>query len=67
MMIMKVVYLIYHHLILKENDITHTIDLKKFGTGTLVDFYSFVWHRVNEVTKGVRKVLVGWTLGKQWS
>ena len=51
----------------KEDDIIHTIDLKKFGTGTLLVFPSFVWHRVNKVTSGIRKVLVGWTLGNQWS
>ena len=46
---------------------TYTIDLKGFQPGTLIVFPSFLWHRVNEVTKGTRKVLVGWTLGKQWS
>ena len=52
----------------KEEDNTNfTIDLKKFHTGTLLVFPSFVWHRVNKVTSGTRKVLVGWTLGKQWS
>ena len=46
---------------------TYTINLKSFNPGTLIVFPSFMWHRVNKVTKGTRKVLVGWTLGKQWS
>ena len=43
------------------------IDLRGFKPGTLLVFPSFMWHRVNKVRKGTRKVLVGWTLGKQWS
>ena len=49
------------------NSFKYPQDLKKFGTGTLLVFPSFVWHRVNKVTSGIRKVLVGWTLGNQWS
>ena len=32
--------------------------------GTIIIFPSYVWHRVAPVTKGVRKSLVGWILGK---
>jgi len=35
----------------------------KFTQGTIISFPSFVWHRVKPVTKGVRKVLVGWVVG----
>jgi PKHD-type hydroxylase len=52
----------------KEDDNEkYTIDLRGFKPGTLLVFPSFMWHRVNKVRKGTRKVLVGWTLGKQWS
>jgi len=51
----------------EEDNINYTLDLKKFNSGTLLVFPSFVWHRVNKVISGTRKVLVGWTLGKQWS
>jgi PKHD-type hydroxylase len=37
---------------------------KKFKKGTIVVFPSFVWHKVNPVIKGIRKVLVGWIVGK---
>ena len=35
----------------------------KFTTGTLISFPSFSWHKVHPVTKGTRKVLVGWIVG----
>ena len=35
-----------------------------FSKGTAIVFPSFVWHRVAPVTKGVRKSLVGWVVGK---
>ena len=35
----------------------------KFTQGTIITFPSFVWHRVKPVTKGIRKVLVGWVVG----
>jgi PKHD-type hydroxylase len=38
----------------------------KFTTGTLISFPSFVWHKVNPVTFGTRKVLVGWAVGSQF-
>jgi len=37
---------------------------KVFKKGTLIVFPSFIWHKVNPVIKGYRKVLVGWVLGK---
>jgi PKHD-type hydroxylase len=38
----------------------------KFTLGTFISFPSFVWHKVNPVTSGTRKVLVGWSLGPQF-
>ena len=35
-------------------------------TGTMIVFPSHIWHKVGEVTKGTRKSLVGWVVGKQW-
>ena len=35
----------------------------RFTQGTIITFPSFVWHKVNPVTKGTRKVLVGWYVG----
>ena len=40
-----------------------TIKLKK---GTMLVFPSHLWHKVDKVTKGTRKVLVGWVVGSQW-
>ena len=40
-----------------------TFKLKK---GEMIVFPSHTWHRVNKVTKGIRKALVGWIVGKQW-
>lgn len=31
--------------------------------GTIIVFPSFIWHRINKVTKGVRYSLVSWILG----
>ena len=39
------------------------IKLKK---GTMLVFPSHLWHKVDKVTKGTRKVLVGWVVGNQW-
>tara|TARA_R100000005_G_C4941391_1_gene165737 strand:- start:296 stop:841 length:546 start_codon:yes stop_codon:yes gene_type:complete len=36
-------------------------------TGTMIVFPSHTWHKVDKVTNGVRKTLVGWVVGKQWS
>ena len=35
--------------------------------GSVVLFDSRTKHRVNKVTKGIRKSLVGWCVGSQWS
>ena len=35
--------------------------------GSIVVFPSFVWHRVKPVTKGVRKSLVSWTIGRPFN
>jgi len=43
------------HINIKFND--------KFTLGTVISFPSFVWHKVNPVTSGTRKVLVGWAVG----
>ena len=40
---------------------------KKPKVGTLIVFPSHSWHKVDKVTSGVRKTLVGWVLGKKWS
>lgn len=37
---------------------------KVFKQGTIIVFPSFVWHKVNPVITGTRKVLVGWIVGK---
>ena len=37
---------------------------KVFKKGSLIVFPSFTWHKVNPITKGHRKVIVGWVLGK---
>ena len=34
------------------------------SAGTMIVFPSYLWHRVAPVTKGPRKSLVGWFLGK---
>ena len=40
-----------------------TIKLKK---GEMIIFPSHTWHKVDKVTKGIRKSLVGWVVGKLW-
>jgi len=42
------------------------IDSFKPKKGTMIVFPSHVWHKVGKVTKGVRKSLVGWVVGKQF-
>ena len=39
---------------------------KVFKPGTIIIFPSFVWHKVHPVLSGVRKVLVGWVVGKSF-
>jgi len=43
--------------------VTTTFKLKK---GDMIIFPSHVWHKVNKITKGTRKSLVGWVVGNQW-
>ena len=40
------------------------IKLKK---GEMLVFPSHLWHKVDKVTKGTRKSLVGWVVGKLWT
>ena len=49
---------------LTDKTIVQTFKLKK---GEMIIFPSHTWHRVNKVTKGIRKALVGWIVGKQSS
>ena len=40
------------------------IEIKKNPKANCIIFHSDVWHRVRPITKGVKKSLVGWILGK---
>jgi PKHD-type hydroxylase len=40
-----------------------TFKLKK---GEMIVFPSHVWHKVDKITEGTRKSLVGWIVGNQW-
>ena len=42
------------------------IETFKLKKGEMIVFPSHTWHKVNKVTKGIRKALVGWVVGKQW-
>jgi PKHD-type hydroxylase len=42
------------------------ITFDKMKPNTALFFQSDMWHRVRPVTKGVRKSLVGWVLGKKF-
>ena len=50
----------YPHPILDKTKV-ETFKLKK---GEMIVFPSHTWHKVNKVTKGIRKALVGWVVGK---
>ena len=52
----------YPHPILDKTKV-ETFKLKK---GEMIVFPSHTWHKVNKVTKGIRKTLVGWVVGSQW-
>jgi PKHD-type hydroxylase len=52
------------HPISKKTKI-ETLDKPK--KGTMIVFPSYTWHKVDKVTSGVRKTLVGWVVGKEWS
>lgn len=45
---------------------TKVTTFKKFKKGTLIVFPSHVWHKVDKVTSGTRKSLVGWIVGTQF-
>ena len=42
------------------------IETFKLKKGEMIIFPSHTWHKVNKVTKGIRKTLVGWVVGSQW-
>ena len=42
------------------------IETFKLKKGQMIVFPSHTWHKVNKVTKGIRKTLVGWVVGSQW-
>jgi len=46
-----------------DSSVTTTFKLKK---GDMIIFPSHVWHKVDKITKGTRKSLVGWVVGNQW-
>ena len=51
----------------KELPKINVLNLNKkdgLSKGSMVVFPSYIWHRVTPVTKGVRKSLVGWVVGK---
>ena len=52
------------HPISKKTKI-ETLDKPK--KGTMIVFPSYTWHKVDKVTSGVRKTLVGRVVGKEWS
>ena len=52
------------HPISKKTKI-ETLDTPK--KGTMIVFPSYTWHKVDKVTSGVRKTLVGWVVGKESS
>ena len=33
----------------------------------MIVFPSYTWHKVDKVTSGIRKTLVGCVVGKEWS
>ena len=51
---------------IREKD-KHYVVGEEWKIGTMIVFPSFLWHKVRPVTKGGRKVLVGWVVGPQWS
>ena len=48
---------------ISEKTKVETFKLKK---GEMIIFPSNTWHKVDKVTKGIRKSLVGWVVGNQW-
>tara|TARA_B110000858_G_C17477803_1_gene325765 strand:+ start:41 stop:577 length:537 start_codon:yes stop_codon:yes gene_type:complete len=54
--------------ICETHPISKKIKVKSFALkkGEMIIFPSHTWHKVNKVTKGIRKSLVGWIVGNQW-
>ena len=54
--------------ICETHPITEKSKVKSFALkkGEMIVFPSHTWHKVEKVTKGIRKALVGWVVGNQW-
>ena len=54
--------------ICETHPISEKINVKSFALkkGEMIVFPSHTWHKVEKVTKGIRKALVGWVVGNQW-
>jgi len=52
---------------LYEGDLRWNINRIKVTAGLLVVFPSMLGHRVTPVTKGIRKSIVGWCVGRQFT
>ena len=54
--------------ICETHPISEKTKVKSFALkkGEMIIFPSHTWHKVNKVTKGIRKSLVGWVVGNQW-
>mgnify|MGYP001491850597 CR=1 FL=1 len=52
--------------ICETHPISEKTKVKSFALkkGEMIVFPSHTWHKVNKVTKGIRKALVGWVVGK---
>ena len=48
-----------------NKSVVHRFDNVK--PGTIIVFYSGLWHKVYPIKSGIRKSLVGWTLGQCFS
>ena len=42
------------------------IETFKLKKGEMIIFPSHTWHKVDKITEGTRKSLVGWVVGNQW-
>ena len=54
--------------ICETHPISEKTKVKSFALkkGEMIIFPSHTWHKVEKVTKGIRKALVGWVVGNQW-
>ena len=54
--------------ICETHPISEKTNVKSFALkkGEMIVFPSHTWHKVEKVTKGIRKALVGWIVGNQW-